>query len=174
MPIIFRLSKILHRYSIQQIELAKESNTRPATISQMCRNDIKRVNTEMLNRVIPALERLTRKKHSLEDIMPYIRDNEPHEEGQIISCTLHNKKQTNRDVSQIKYTLADTLMNHKISQYELAKQSKTRETTISQLCRGEVIRVNIEMLNRIISTLDQLTGEKHTLKDVMTYVHNDD
>lgn len=76
MPIQFTLAKTLHRYDIQQIELAEESNTRPSTISQMCRNEIKRVNIEMVERIIPALERLTGAKHSLEDVMVYIRDDE--------------------------------------------------------------------------------------------------
>ncbi|WP_427110861.1 helix-turn-helix domain-containing protein [Lysinibacillus xylanilyticus] len=76
MPIQFTLAKTLHSYDIQQIELAEESNTRPTTISQMCRNDIKRVNIEMVDRLIPALERLTGAKHSLEDVMIYVRDDE--------------------------------------------------------------------------------------------------
>lgn len=76
MPIKFTLAKTLHRYDIQQNRLAEESNTRPTTISQICRNDIKRVNVEMLDRIIPALERLTGAKHSLEDVMIYERDDE--------------------------------------------------------------------------------------------------
>ncbi|WP_419719901.1 helix-turn-helix domain-containing protein [Lysinibacillus fusiformis] len=76
MPIRFTLAKTLHRYGIQQNRLAEESDTRPTTISQICRNDIKRVNVEMLDRIIPALERLTGAKHSLEDIMIYVRDEE--------------------------------------------------------------------------------------------------
>lgn len=76
MSIKFTLDKTLHRYDIQQNRLAEESDTRPTTISQICRNDIKRVNVEMLNRIIPALERLTGAKHSLEDIMIYVRDDE--------------------------------------------------------------------------------------------------
>jgi len=79
LPIQFTLAKTLHSYDIQQIELAEESDTRPTTISQMCRNDIKRVNIEMVERIIPALERLTGAKHSLEDVMVYIRDDEPAE-----------------------------------------------------------------------------------------------
>lgn len=76
MAIRFTLAKTLHSYDIQQIELAEESDTRPTTISQMCRNDIKRVNIEMVDRLIPALERLTGAKHSLEDVMIYVRDDE--------------------------------------------------------------------------------------------------
>lgn len=78
MPIKFTLDKTLHRYDIQQIELAEESSTRPATISQMCRNEIKRINTEMLNRVLPALERLTGAELSLDDVMIYVGDDEDH------------------------------------------------------------------------------------------------
>lgn len=76
MTIRFTLANTLQKYSIQQIQLAEESGTRPTTISQMCRNDIKRVNIEMIERIIPALERLTGVKHSLEDVMIYERDEE--------------------------------------------------------------------------------------------------
>lgn len=76
MPIIFTLDKTLQRYNIQQKELAIESNTRPATISQMCQNKVVRINSEMLNRVLPALERLTGSKHTLDDIMSYVSSDE--------------------------------------------------------------------------------------------------
>lgn len=76
MPIQFTLAKTLHRYDIQQIELAEESDTRAATIHQLCHGTVKRVNIEMVDRLIPALERLTGAKHSLEDVMIYVRDDE--------------------------------------------------------------------------------------------------
>lgn len=76
MAIRFTLAEILNKYDIQQIQLAEESNTRAATIHQLCHGTVKRVNVEMLDRIIPALERLTGAKHSLEDIMIYVRDDE--------------------------------------------------------------------------------------------------
>lgn len=76
MTIRFTLAEILNKYDIQQIQLAEESDTRAATIHQLCHGTVKRVNVEMLNRIIPALERLTGAKHSLEDIMIYVRDEE--------------------------------------------------------------------------------------------------
>lgn len=76
MAIRFTLAEILNKYDIQQIQLAEESDTRAATIHQLCHGTVKRVNVEMLNRIIPALERLTGAKHSLEDIMIYVRDEE--------------------------------------------------------------------------------------------------
>jgi len=76
LPIQFTLAKTLHRYDIQQIELAEESDTRAATIHQLCHGTVKRVNIEMVDRLIPALERLTGAKHSLEDVMIYVRDDE--------------------------------------------------------------------------------------------------
>jgi len=76
LAIRFTLANTLQKYNIQQIQLAEESETRPTTISQMCRNDIKRVNIEMVERIIPALERLTGVKHSLDDVMVYVRDDE--------------------------------------------------------------------------------------------------
>lgn len=79
MAIKFTLAKTLHSYDIQQNQLAEESNTRPTTISQMCRGEIKRVNIEMLERVIPALERLTGAKHSLDDVLIYVTDEENNE-----------------------------------------------------------------------------------------------
>ncbi|MGY3188736.1 helix-turn-helix domain-containing protein [Lysinibacillus sp. TE18511] len=80
MGIKFTLAKTLHSYDIQQIQLAEESDTRPTTISQLCRGDIKRVNIEMIERVIPALERLTGAKHSLEDILIYVENEENNDE----------------------------------------------------------------------------------------------
>lgn len=76
MPIQFTLAEILNKYDIQQIQLAEESDTRAATIHQLCHGTVKRVNVEMLDRIIPALERLTGAKHSLEDVMIYVRDDE--------------------------------------------------------------------------------------------------
>lgn len=172
MPIQFTLNKTLHTYDIQQIELAEESNTRPASIHQMCHNNIKRVNTDMLNRVIPALERITGLKHTLDDVMIYLRDVEAYEEDQILQHMPVDNESLGA-ISGIKYTLSETLIKYNLSQNELAIQSQTRLATIHQICRSELIRVNIEMLDRIISTLDRLTGEKHSLKDVMIYVHSD-
>lgn len=76
MAIRFTLAEILNKYDIQQIQLAEESDTRAATIHQLCHGTVKRVNVEMLDRIIPALERLTGAKHSLEDVMIYVRDDE--------------------------------------------------------------------------------------------------
>lgn len=76
MAIRFTLAEILNKYDIQQIQLAEESDTRAATIHQLCHGTVKRVNVEMLDRIIPALERLTGAMHSLEDIMIYVRDDE--------------------------------------------------------------------------------------------------
>jgi len=76
LTIRFTLAEILNKYDIQQIQLAEESDTRAATIHQLCHGTVKRVNVEMLDRIIPALERLTGAKHSLEDIMIYVRDDE--------------------------------------------------------------------------------------------------
>jgi len=76
LTIRFTLAEILNKYDIQQIQLAEESDTRAATIHQLCHGTVKRVNIEMLDRIIPALERLTGAKHSLEDIMIYVRDDE--------------------------------------------------------------------------------------------------
>lgn len=76
MPVQFTLAKTLHRYDIQQIQLAEESDTRAATIHQLCHGTVKRVNIEMVDRIIPALERLTGAKHSLDDVMIYVRDDE--------------------------------------------------------------------------------------------------
>lgn len=76
MAIQFTLAKTLHRYDIQQIELAEESDTRAATIHQLCHGTVKRVNIEMVERIIPALERLTGAKHSLDDVLIYVRDDE--------------------------------------------------------------------------------------------------
>ena len=76
MPVQFTLAKTLHRYDIQQIQLAEESDTRAATIHQLCHGTVKRVNIEMVERIIPALERLTGAKHSLDDVMIYVRDDE--------------------------------------------------------------------------------------------------
>lgn len=76
MAIRFTLAEILNKYDIQQIQLAEESDTRAATIHQLCHGTVKRVNVEMLDRIIPALERLTGAKHSLDDVMIYVRDEE--------------------------------------------------------------------------------------------------
>jgi len=76
LPVQFTLAKTLHRYDIQQIQLAEESDTRAATIHQLCHGTVKRVNIEMVERIIPALERLTGAKHSLDDVMIYVRDDE--------------------------------------------------------------------------------------------------
>jgi len=76
LAIRFTLAEILNKYDIQQIQLAEESDTRAATIHQLCHGTVKRVNVEMLDRIIPALERLTGAKHSLEDVMIYVRDDE--------------------------------------------------------------------------------------------------
>lgn len=69
----------------------------------------------------------------------------------------------------IVFTLQQTLKKHDITQRQLAELSDIRPNTISQLYNGSTKRVNIDMLERIIPALSELTGEEIDLSDIFTY-----
>lgn len=73
MPIVFTLKSTLRKFDINQKQLAELSNTRPTTISQLCIGTIKRVNIDMIERIIPALSELTGEEITLSDIFIYTK-----------------------------------------------------------------------------------------------------
>lgn len=73
MPIVFTLQQTLKKYDITQRQLAELSETRPSTISQIYNGTTKRVNIDMLERIIPALSELTGEEIDLSDIFTYTK-----------------------------------------------------------------------------------------------------
>lgn len=73
MPIVFTLQQTLKKYDITQRQLAELSETRPSTISQIYNGTTKRVNIDMLERIIPALSELTGEEINLSDIFTYTK-----------------------------------------------------------------------------------------------------
>lgn len=73
----------------------------------------------------------------------------------------------------VKYTLSETLKQYNLQQRDIVRETGIHRNVISLLCRNEIVRVNISMLERILDALEILTGEKMSLKDVMVYVHSD-
>jgi len=69
----------------------------------------------------------------------------------------------------IRIKLEETLAEHKITKNALAREAKVRPNLIYDMCEGKTRRIDLDTLSNIIDTLTTMTGEKHTLDDVLEY-----
>lgn len=68
----------------------------------------------------------------------------------------------------IKVTLEDTIKRHHgLSRNAIAVEGKIRPATLSELVNGKSKAVSFETLTRIIRAMDTLTGERHTIEDII-------
>jgi len=73
----------------------------------------------------------------------------------------------------IKFTLKQTLDNHKISGNKLSVESKVRSNTIYDIINGKAPSITFDTLVAIISTLRQLTNDDSiNVDDVFVYDDN--
>lgn len=74
----------------------------------------------------------------------------------------------------IRIKLEETLASHEVTKNALAREAKVRPNLIYEMCDGKTRRIDLDTLSKIISTLDRMTGHKHTIMDVLEYNNSDD
>lgn len=67
----------------------------------------------------------------------------------------------------MKWTLKDYLTQHDLTPYQLAKATGLSVNTIYPLARGEAQRVSLETLQTVLDALDELTGERVSVNDLL-------
>ena len=67
----------------------------------------------------------------------------------------------------MKWTLKDYLNRHEVTPYQLAKATGLSVNTVYPLARGEAKGIQLETLQTVLSALDELTGERVALTDVL-------
>lgn len=67
----------------------------------------------------------------------------------------------------MKWTLKDYLTQHDLTPYQLAKATGLSVNTIYPLARGEAQRVSLETLQTVLDALDELTGERVSVGDLL-------
>lgn len=67
----------------------------------------------------------------------------------------------------MKWTLKDYLNQHDLTPYQLAKLTGLSVNTIYPLARGEAQRVSLETLQTVLDALDQLTGTRVSVTDIL-------
>lgn len=68
---------------------------------------------------------------------------------------------------KVKITLNDTLNKRRLSRNAVAVEGKIRPATISELCNDKSKAISFDTLQRIILALNALTGEEHSVDDVI-------
>ncbi|MFB6362507.1 helix-turn-helix domain-containing protein [Paenibacillus elgii] len=64
---------------------------------------------------------------------------------------------------------ADKATGGKVSKYAIAREAKVRPNLIYDLCDGKTKRIDLDTLSTIIKTLNELSGRKHTISDILEY-----
>ena len=67
----------------------------------------------------------------------------------------------------MRWTLRDYLTRHNLTPYQLAKTTGLSVNTVYPLARGEAQRVSLETLQTVLDALDELTGQRVELADVL-------
>lgn len=67
----------------------------------------------------------------------------------------------------MRWTLKDYLNRHDLTAYQLAKATGLSVNTVYPLARGEAKGIQLETLQTVLSALDELTGERVELGDVL-------
>jgi transcriptional regulator with XRE-family HTH domain len=67
----------------------------------------------------------------------------------------------------VTWRLREYLNAHNVSAYALAKEADTSPTTIYALARGSHERVSLAVLDKVIEALEQLTGERVSVCDLL-------
>lgn len=70
--------------------------------------------------------------------------------------------------STVKITLNDTIIKHEgLTRNAIAVEGKIRPATVGELVNGESKAISFVTLTKIVDALNTLTGERHTIEDVM-------
>lgn len=67
----------------------------------------------------------------------------------------------------LKWTLKTYLETHGITAYRLAQTTDVSTTTIYDLARGKHERISLEVLDKVLGSLEKLTGQPVTPNDVL-------
>lgn len=73
----------------------------------------------------------------------------------------------------IQIILGKTLEKYHISKNALAREAKVRPNLIYEMCEAKTKRIDLDTLGKIIFTLEQLTGKKHSIADIFEYNTSD-
>lgn len=69
----------------------------------------------------------------------------------------------------VRWKVYEILEAHDISVYRLMKESGLAQGTVYRLVKGDTSTVNAETLDRVMTTLRRLTGERLQISDLIEY-----
>jgi DNA-binding Xre family transcriptional regulator len=67
----------------------------------------------------------------------------------------------------LKWRLKDYLDQHDLSAYALTKTAEVAPNTVYALARGTHERVSLEVLDKVMAGLDELTGQRVSVCDLL-------
>ena len=70
--------------------------------------------------------------------------------------------------AKVKITLEHTLNKAGLSRNAVAVEGKIRPATISELINGKSKLISFDTLQRIVTAINTLTGERHTIDDIIS------
>lgn len=75
----------------------------------------------------------------------------------------------------VKITLKETINKYDgLKRNAVAVQARVRPATINELCSNDSKAIRFDTLQRIVDALNTLTGDRHTIDDVITIEYNDE
>lgn len=69
----------------------------------------------------------------------------------------------------MKWTLKSYLDRHNLTPHQLALEAKLSVNTVYPMARGQAERISLQTIDRVISALRSLTGERVDIADLLAY-----
>ncbi|MBK0009719.1 helix-turn-helix transcriptional regulator [Bacillus sp. S35] len=72
----------------------------------------------------------------------------------------------------IRFKLSNVLEVHDITRNALAREAKVRPNAVYEMCDNQTKRVDLQTLDKLIVTLNELTEKEINLNDILEYIPN--
>ncbi|MFM9327971.1 helix-turn-helix domain-containing protein [Paenibacillus mesotrionivorans] len=70
----------------------------------------------------------------------------------------------------MRIALQKTLDAEGITKGALAREAKVRPNFVYELCEGKTRRIDLDTLNKLINTLNEMSGKEYDLSAVLEYI----
>ncbi|GEN35945.1 helix-turn-helix domain-containing protein [Aneurinibacillus danicus] len=70
----------------------------------------------------------------------------------------------------IRFKLSELLEENGITRNALAREAKVRPNSVYEMCDNQTKRVDLQTLDKLLTTLGELSGKEIVLTDVLEYI----
>ncbi|WP_035289975.1 helix-turn-helix domain-containing protein [Brevibacillus thermoruber] len=72
----------------------------------------------------------------------------------------------------IRFKLLGFIEEHGITRGALAREAKVRPNAVYEMCDNKTKRIDLDTFDKILETLNEMTGREVTLQDILEYIPN--